>query len=67
MTLHPHAIAWPNRLQVLDDFLVHLRSLPAIWNPTGAELAAHWLQAYPASTCLRLEETIWQDYADSLS
>ena len=67
MTLHPHAIAWPNRLQVLDDFLVYLRSLPGIWNPTGAECAAHWLKAYPASTCLRLEKSIWQDHEDSLS
>jgi peptidoglycan/xylan/chitin deacetylase (PgdA/CDA1 family) len=67
MTLHPYAIGWPNRLQLLDDFLTHLRSLPALWNPTSAECARHWSSAFSASTHLRLEPSVWQDYPGSLS
>jgi hypothetical protein len=33
-----------------------------LWNPTG-----HWLDAFPASSYLRLEPSIWQDYPGSLS
>ncbi len=66
MTLHPYAIGWPNRLQLLEDFLTYLRSLPALWNPTSAECARHWTVSFPASTHLRLEPSIWQDYPGSL-
>jgi peptidoglycan-N-acetylglucosamine deacetylase len=67
MTLHPQHIGWCNRLQLLDDFLVHLRGFPSLWNPTGEECARYWLATYPASTYLRLEPSIWQDYPGSLS
>jgi peptidoglycan/xylan/chitin deacetylase (PgdA/CDA1 family) len=67
MTLHPQHIGWCNRLQVLDDFLTHLRGFPAVWNPTGEECARYWLASYPASSYLRLEPSIWQDYPGSLS
>ena len=67
MTLHPHAIGWPHRLAMLDAFLAHLRTLPQIWNPTSAECARHWAATYPPETHLRLEPSIWQDYAGSLS
>lgn len=67
MTLHPQHIGWCNRLQVLDDFFIHLRGFPGLWNPTGAECARYWLDTYPASTCLRLEPSLWQEHPGSLS
>ena len=67
MTLHPQHIGWCNRLQLLDEFLSYLRGFPGLWNPTGEECARYWLQAYPASSHLRLEPSIWQDYPGSLS
>jgi peptidoglycan/xylan/chitin deacetylase (PgdA/CDA1 family) len=67
MTLHPQHIGWCNRLQLLEDFLAYIRGFPDLWNPTGQECAAYWLEAYPASSHLRLEPSIWQDYPGSLS
>jgi peptidoglycan-N-acetylglucosamine deacetylase len=67
MTLHPQHLGWCNRLQLLDDFLGYLRSFPGLWNPTGVECARYWLQAYPASSYLRLEPSIWRDHPGSLS
>ncbi|MDP6830085.1 MAG: polysaccharide deacetylase family protein [Alphaproteobacteria bacterium] len=67
MTLHPHAIGWAHRLKLLEDFLAHMRGFPDVWNATGAEIANHWQENYPASSHLRLEESIWQDYPGSLS
>lgn len=67
MTLHPYAIGFPNRLQLLDDFLQQLRGFPAVWNPTGAALARHWTETFPAATHLQLDPSIWQDHPGSLS
>jgi peptidoglycan/xylan/chitin deacetylase (PgdA/CDA1 family) len=67
MTLHPYAIAWPNRLHMLERFLSSMRELPLLWNPTSAQCARHWQKTFPASTHLRLEPPIWQDYPGSLS
>jgi peptidoglycan/xylan/chitin deacetylase (PgdA/CDA1 family) len=67
MTLHPQHIGWCNRLQLMDDFFAHLRSFPDLWNPTGEECARYWLETYPASSYLRLEPCVWQDYPGSLS
>ncbi len=67
MTLHPHAIGFPNRLQMLDEFLTYMGSFPDLWNPTGAECARHWTATYPASSHLRLEPSVWQDHPGSLS
>ena len=67
MTLHPQHIGWSNRLQMLEEFLAELRGYPSLWNPTAAECARYWLEAYPASAHLRLAPTIWQDYPGSLS
>ena len=67
MTLHPQHIGWSNRLQMLDEFLAELRGYPGLWNPTAAECARYWLEAYPASANLRLAPSIWQDYPGSLS
>ena len=67
MTLHPQGVGWCNRLQVLDDFLAHLRSRPGLWNPTGAACARYWRTTYPQQTHLRLEPSVWQDYPGSLS
>ncbi len=67
MTLHPQGIGWCNRLQVLDDFLGYLRSMPGLWNATGAACARYWRETYPEGTHLRLEPSIWQDYPGSLS
>ncbi|MBT4490256.1 MAG: polysaccharide deacetylase family protein [Rhodospirillaceae bacterium] len=67
MTLHPHAVGWCNRIKLLEDFFNHIRSRPGVWNPTAGQCADYWLETYPASTHLRLEESIWQDYPGSLS
>ncbi|MFO1080088.1 MAG: polysaccharide deacetylase family protein [Reyranellaceae bacterium] len=67
MVLHPHAIAWPNRLHVLERFLDHVATLPKLWNATSAACARHWLATFPAATHLKLEPSIWQDYPGSLS
>ena len=67
MTLHPAAIGWANRLQMLEDFLAHMRDLPELWIATGAECALHWQATFPPETHLRLEESVWRDYPGSLS
>ncbi|MEE9254951.1 MAG: polysaccharide deacetylase family protein [Pseudomonadales bacterium] len=67
MTLHPHAIGWCNRLELLKDFLAHMHDCPGVWNATGAQVADYWLDTYPASSHLRLEPSVWQDYPGSLS
>lgn len=67
MTLHPHAIGWCNRLELLKDFLAHMRDRPGVWDATGAQIADHWLETYPASSHLRLEPSIWADHVGSLS
>jgi peptidoglycan-N-acetylglucosamine deacetylase len=67
MTLHPQHIAWCNRMAGLEDFLKHMKSLPDLWNPTGAECAQYWTATYPAAAFLKLEPSIWKDYPGSLS
>ncbi|GAA3544085.1 allantoinase PuuE [Amycolatopsis ultiminotia] len=67
MNLHPHAIAWPNRLRKLDDFLTHATALPGLWNATAGECARYWLETYPAAETLRIEPSIWQYHEDSLN
>ncbi|CAN5753013.1 polysaccharide deacetylase [soil metagenome] len=67
MVLHPHAIGWPHRLHMLEQFLDHARTLPELWYATSADCARHWLDIFPASTHLKLEPSIWQDYPGSLS
>ena len=67
MTLHPHAIGWCNRLELLTEFLAHVCDCTGVWNATGTQVADYWLDTYPASTHLRLEPSIWQDYPGSLS
>lgn len=67
MTLHPAAIGWAHRLQMLEDFVAHMRELPELWIATGAECARHWQATFPAETHLRLEESVWRDYPGSLS
>lgn len=67
MTLHPHAIGWCNRFELLKDFLAHVRERPSVWNATGTQIADYWSDTYPPSSYLRLEPSIWQDYPGSLS
>lgn len=67
MVVHPHSIGWPNRLQLLEQFLDHARGLPGLWYATSAACAQHWTAAFPAATHLRLEPSIWRDYPGSLS
>lgn len=67
MTLHPHGIGWPSRLHMLEQFLDHARRLPGLWYATSAACAEHWTAKFPASTHLKLEASIWQDYPGSLS
>ena len=52
MVLHPGAVGWCNRLQVLEDFLAHMRSFPACgirpaWSARGTGRSA-----YPADRTL---------------
>ncbi len=67
MTLHPYAIGWCNRLKLLEDFFGHMRARPGLWNPTAGQCADYWLKTYPASSHLRLEPSIWQEYPGSLN
>jgi peptidoglycan-N-acetylglucosamine deacetylase len=67
MVLHPYAIAWPNRLHLLEQFLDHAAHLPDLWNATSVECARHWTATFPAATHLKLEASIWRDYPGSLS
>jgi peptidoglycan-N-acetylglucosamine deacetylase len=67
MTLHPAGIGWCNRLQLLEDFLTHMRSFPDWWNPSGVECARWWKETFPARSHLKLEPSIWRDYPGSLS
>ena len=67
MVLHPHAIAWPNRLHLLEQFLEHVRGLPELWHATSAQCARHWAASFPAATHLKLEPSVWRDHAGSLS
>jgi peptidoglycan/xylan/chitin deacetylase (PgdA/CDA1 family) len=67
MVLHPAAIGWCNRLQLLEDFFTHMRSFPGVWNPTSGACARHWKATYPASEHLRLEPSVWRDHPGSLS
>jgi hypothetical protein len=67
MVLHPHHSGWAHRAGLLDAFLRDMQSHPGLWNPTGAELADYWVGRYPPEQFLKLEPSIWKDYADSLS
>jgi peptidoglycan-N-acetylglucosamine deacetylase len=67
MTLHPGAIGWAHRLQLLEDFFTHMQGYPGLWNPTSAACARWWKQTYPASSHLKLEPSIWPDCPGSLS
>jgi peptidoglycan-N-acetylglucosamine deacetylase len=67
MVLHPHAIGWPNRLHVLEQFLDRAAGLPELWYATSEQCAKHWLATFPAATHLKLEPSIWRDYPGSLS
>lgn len=67
MVLHPGAVGWCHRLQLLDDFLTHMCSFPDVWHATSAKCARHWKTTYPAREYLRLEPSVWRDYPGSLS
>lgn len=67
MVVHPYAIGWGHRLKFLDRFLDHLETLPRVWNASALQCATHWRQQYPAETALRIQPSLWVDYADSLS
>jgi len=67
MVLHPGAVGWCHRLQLLEAFLAHMRSFPGVWHATGGECAHHWKATYPAAAYLRLEPSVWRDYPGSLS
>ena len=40
IVVHPHAIAWPNRLHMLEQFLDYAKGLPELWYATS-EACAH--------------------------
>lgn len=66
MTVHPRAIAWPNRLHMLDRVLARAATLPALWNAPAQECADYWSTTYPAHSSLHLEPSIWTSYPDSM-
>src|SRR5262249_4824499 len=53
MVLHPGAIGWCNRLQLLEDFFTHVRGFPGVWNATGSACAQWWKARYPGGEHLR--------------
>jgi peptidoglycan-N-acetylglucosamine deacetylase len=67
MVLHPGMVGWAHRLQLLEEFLVHVRGFPGVWNPCSAECAKYWKATYGAAEHLRLEPSLWRDYPGSLS
>ena len=67
MVLHPGAVGWCHRLQLLEDFIAHMRSFPGVWHATSRECARHWQATYPPGAYLRLEPSVWRDYPGSLS
>ena len=67
MTLHPYAVGFAHRVRLLEEICQQVRSVPHVWNTTGSAVAAYWRQTYPAETHLRLEASVWQHYAGSLS
>ncbi|HXT79566.1 MAG TPA: hypothetical protein VN702_08380, partial [Acetobacteraceae bacterium] len=67
MTLHPYAVGFAHRAQLLETFFRHLLDHPDLWNVTAGVVAAYWAATYPPETHLRLEPSIWRDYEGSLS
>jgi len=67
MTLHPYAVGWAHRVELLEEFLAYAHTFAGVWHPTAVECARYWKQAYPASASLHLEPSIWRDYPGSLS
>jgi peptidoglycan/xylan/chitin deacetylase (PgdA/CDA1 family) len=65
--VHPYLIQWGNRLEILENLIAYIKDFPGVWNPTGIEVAQYWKANYPASSYLNLKESIWKDYAGSLS
>jgi hypothetical protein len=67
MVLHPWLNGWGQRLDVFERMLAHLRSGPAVWNPTAGECARYWHSKYPADSTLKLAASIWADHPGSQS
>ena len=67
MTLHPRHMGWGHRLYALEGFLQHMRQFPGLWSAHSEACADYWMDTWPASRALKLEECIWQDYPGSLS
>jgi peptidoglycan/xylan/chitin deacetylase (PgdA/CDA1 family) len=67
LCVSPTRSGWAHRLDNLASFLTEAMEHPGVWAATGTEIAAHWQQQYPSESQLKLEPSIWRDYADSLS
>jgi peptidoglycan/xylan/chitin deacetylase (PgdA/CDA1 family) len=67
MTIHPRLVAWGGRLTLLEEALARLSEGPRVFTGTALACARWFRAAYPASTALRLEPSIWQDHPGSLS
>jgi hypothetical protein len=65
--IHPYLIQWGNRLEILENILAYIKDFHDVWNPTGREVVQYWKDTYPASSFLKLKESIWKDYPGSLS
>jgi peptidoglycan/xylan/chitin deacetylase (PgdA/CDA1 family) len=67
MVLHPYAIGFAHRIQLLATFLQHMTAHPGLWNATGRQIARHWQATCPPETHLKLEPSVWRDYPGSIS
>jgi hypothetical protein len=48
VALHDRLIGRPARARGLELFLIHVRKHPDVWVCTGAEIARHWRNNFPA-------------------
>lgn len=67
LCVSPARSGWAHRLDNLASFLTQTMEHPGVWAATGTEIADYWQQQYPSESQLKLEPSIWRDYADSLS
>lgn len=58
MIIHPYLIGWGNRLEILENMILHIQSFPGVWFSTGRECARYWKNKYPAGISLDWEKSI---------
>jgi peptidoglycan-N-acetylglucosamine deacetylase len=66
IVVHPHHIAWPHRLYLLDEFLTEAMQLPRVWNATADMCARFWRQHHRLADVV-IEPSVWTHFDDSLN